>query len=262
MKGTSRKISLIILLFLTGASLWGQRFPEPMKPVRLVNDYMNVMTKEQQYTLEEKLEAFEHESSVQIAVVTLNNLYGLDISDYAARLFENWGIGRGDKNNGILILVKTKTPQTLGQVFISTGYGVEGAVPDALAGRIVDYDMLPAFREGDYYKGIDQAANTLIGLTKGEFTADEYIDKHETGLGEVLGGFVVFIILIVLMLLVARRHGKRGYTVTRNGGTTVPPIFWGGGRGGGGFGGFSGGGGGFGGFGGGSTGGGGAGGSW
>lgn len=267
---TKARISALTLLFglFWMPFLVAQQLPEPMKPARLVNDFSGILTAQQQQQLEQKLVDFDRNSSTQIAVVTVDDLQGYAASDYAGRLFDQWGIGGAHKDNGILILVKPKSATANGQVFIATGYGLEGAVPDALAGRIVDYDLLPAFRQGDYYAGIDQATTTLIGLTRGEFTADQYLSQHETSPGAILAGFIVMAVFFGIFLIALRkRAAKGGYTVTHDGGQAIPPIIIGGfgsGRGysgGGGFGGFSGGGG-FGGFGGGMTGGGGAGGSW
>ncbi len=256
-----KKILYTIGCILLAAGLArAQEFPRPTDPPRLVNDFAGMLTTQQRTALENKLVEFDRSSSTQIAVITVDDLQGLDVSDYAARIFDAWGIGGKGKDNGILILVKPKTPDSAGQVFISTGYGLEGAVPDALAGRIVDYDLLPEFRSGNYYGGLDKATTTLIGLTRGEFTADEYIRRNENE--GWLVSLATFVILIVVFLLLSGRR-KRGYNVSRGGGVFIPPVIIGGGRGrGGGFGGFTGGGGGFGGFGGGFTGGGGAGGSW
>ena len=270
MKPIRNIILTLVLATVSILSARAQTLPEPMDPPRLVSDFAGMLTAEERENLEQKLVEFDRTSSTQIAVVTVDDLQGMDRADYAARLFEKWGIGRDGRDNGILILVKPKTADSAGQVFISTGYGLEGAVPDALAGRIVDYDLLPAFREGDYYTGIDRAVTTLIGLTRGEFTADEYLDRHEgVPAGAVVALFLLLGVVFILVLAGLRRGIKQAYTVDRTGGRSVPPIIFGGGFGsgssgsrGGGFGGFSGGGGGFGGFGGGSTGGGGAGGSW
>lgn len=257
-----RKFLYIIAALLLALPGRGQTFPAPMSPPRLVNDFSGVLSAGQQQALETKLTMFDLETSTQIAVVTVDDLQGMDVSDYAARLFDRWGIGRAGKDNGILILVKPKTESSNGQVFISTGYGVEGAVPDILAGRIVDNEMIPAFQTGDYYTGIDRAVETLMGYTRGEFTAEEYAERDSPR--GMLSLLVALLPFILIFLLTTSRRRRRGYTVTGGGGGWIPPIIGGlggfGGFGGGGFGG--GGGGGFGGFGGGSSGGGGAGGSW
>ncbi len=270
-----KKVFLLLVTLAGWAVGMGQTFPEPMQPAVLVNDFAGVFSQEERLALERKLEDFERSSSTQIAVVTATDLQELEPGDYAARLFDRWGIGGQGKDNGVLILVKPKTATERGQVFITTGYGLEGAVPDALAGRIVDYDILPAFREGNYYKGVDNAVNTLISLTKGEFTAEQYMEKHE---GEDFAGifsafFLIFFLVILLVILAKKRGGKGGgggsRTISSSGDDIARAILWGtllgggrsGGSGGSSWGGGSSGGG-FGGFGGGMTGGGGAGGSW
>ncbi len=251
--------TLLFLLFVSVS--WAQTFPEPMNPPRLVNDFVNFFTPQEVELLEQKLVTFNKETSNQIVVLTVDDLQGLEPSEYAIRIFDKWGIGGKGKDNGILILIKPKTANERGELFISIGYGLEGAVPDILAGRIVNREIIPAFKEGQNYVGIDRAVNTLISLTKGEFTADEYMNQEDS---ESVFGAIFTILIIIVLFIVISRGGKGGHTLSSGRGAVVPPIFWGGmgrGRSGGGFGGFSGGGG-FGGFGGGSTGGGGAGGSW
>ena len=251
---------LFLSFFVFASSAFSQDFPERPSPPRLVNDFASLLTPYQADLLERKLVEFDRQTSTQIAVVTVDDLHGYAASDYAQRLHDKWGIGRSGKNNGILILVKPKTSDSRGEVFISVGYGLEGVVPDITAGRIIDSEMLPYFMEGDIYTGIDKAVDVLIGLTKGEFTADQYNSKKNTG--DFAGGIILFIIFLIIVSIINRSSRHRGdddYNSNGGRGGWIPPIIIGGGRGGGSFGGF---GGGFGGFGGGSSGGGGAGRSW
>ncbi|MFO7828926.1 MAG: TPM domain-containing protein [Bacteroidales bacterium] len=264
MQNIQKKILLILLAFIS-LQVYAQEFPE--KTGRIVNDYANFLNPSEQNALEQKLVNFSNETSTQIAVAIVPDLHGYDPASYAYELGERWGVGQKGKNNGILLLVKPKT-DTKGQVFIATGYGVEGAVPDAIAKRIVENEILPNFRQGQYYKGLDQALNTIIGLTKGEFTSDEYREKTSGSGGSSIPIIIVFLIIIIFSIL-GRARRARHYAVGHN----IP--FWialgmlssSGRSHGGSFGNFSSGsgsfgGGGFGGFGGGSFGGGGAGGSW
>lgn len=232
-----------------------QDFPPAPNPPRLVNDLVGLMTGEQQQRLEEKLSAFNDTTSTQIAVVTVNSLNGYDVADYSFELAENWGIGQEGDDNGILILVAP----TERKMFIATGYGIEALVPDAIAKRIVEGTLKPNFRNDDYYRGLDQATNLLIGLVSGQFSAKQLEDEDSEF------PFMLIIIIFFLVMYMISRSRKRGYTRTPGGHTYMGPMRHGptwtdfsGGRGT--FGG--GGGGGFGGFGGGSFGGGGAGGSW
>lgn len=251
----------IVMALLWGASvaLWAQDFPEPMQPRRIVNDFTGVFGRSEVQALENKLRAFNDSSSTQIAVVTVPTLNGYDINDYAARLGEKWGVGQKGKDNGIVILVKPKKGREKGEVAISVGYGLEGVVPDVIASRIIRKEMIPAFQEGSYYKGVDRAATVLMDLSKGEYTADEYENKgNGGGVLDVLIGVFIFLVIVSLIF---RRRGGGGYSPghSSGGGFFIFPM---GGGSSGGFGGFSGGGGSFGGFGGGSFGGGGSSGSW
>lgn len=258
---------LLILLF--AASAIAQDIPPRPDPPRLVNDFAGILSAEQVQALEDKLVAFNDSFSTQIVVVTVKSLEGYDKNQFAQMLGQKWGVGQQGKNNGAVVLVKPKYPQDPGQTCIQTGYGLEGAIPDALAKRIVENEMIPAFKQGDYYQGLEAATSTMISLARGEFTADQYqkrIAKKSNPLG-----LLVPIFIIILVFVIMRASRAQGMSVGRN----LPfwTAFWllgsmGRGHSGswnnftGGGSGFGGGGGGFGGFGGGSFGGGGAGGSW
>jgi Beta-propeller domains of methanol dehydrogenase type len=267
-----RKILLFIALLpamLTGI-IHAQNLPDKPVPKRLVNDFAGMLNSNDISALEQKLVTFNDSTSTQIAIVTVTSLQGYDKADYAQRLAEKWGIGQKGNNNGILILVKPKTESEQGEVFITQGYGLEGIIPDITCSEIVDNDILPAFRSGDYYRGLDKATSTLISLARGEFPADQY-KKQSKQVGAITP-FVVFIIFFIIMMFMRSGGGKNQRHIG-NKGLPLWLLFsmmnsrnshngsWGGFSGGGGFGGSSGGGG-FGGFGGGSFGGGGAGGSW
>ncbi len=255
---------LLLLLLSLGLVARAQDIPPAPQPARLVNDLAGILQPQEVEALERKLVAYDDSTSSQIAVVTVPTLGGSDIADYAQKLYETWGIGRKGKNNGVLVLVALQERQAR----IQPGYGLEGAIPDALAKRIISNTIVPAFQQKQYYAGIDRATDQLIALTKGEYKADPDQAQRRRGSRDRSGsgpGFWIIIgVLILVFLLRSRGGGGRG----GRGGGFVPPIIFGdfsGGRGvfgGGGGGGFGGGGGGFGGFGGGSSGGGGASGSW
>ncbi|HOP58336.1 MAG TPA: TPM domain-containing protein, partial [Bacteroidales bacterium] len=204
--------------------------------------------------------------STQIAVVTVEDLQGYDVADYAQRLAQSWGIGQQELNNGMLILVKPKTENSPGYVAIEQGYGLEGAIPDITCAQIIDYEILPAFRNGEYYEGLEQATSTLMALASGEFSADEYGKKADDDMSSVMPA-IIFIIFIVMMLFFRSNGGKNQRHISDKGlplWMLLSMMNSGRGSHSGSWGGFSGGGGsgGFGGFGGGSFGGGGASGSW
>lgn len=235
--------------------------PAKPYPPRLVNDFAGMLSASGRQLLELRVDSFARATSTQIAIVTVDTLYGMQISDYATRLFENWGIGQQGKDNGVLILAKPKTAASYGEVFICTGYGVEGVVTDAAAKRIIEKEIIPSFAVGDVYGGFDRAVRVLISLLDGEFTAEQYARKDEGGL---LRDIIVIALIVAFVIFLSRRSGQNGDDENKNNRNGVrnawPLIFFGGFGPRGGGGGF--GGGGFGGFGGGNTGGGGAGGRW
>lgn len=238
--------------------------PSRPNPVRLVNDLAGLFTDRQEAELEKILVAFDDSTSNQIAVVTVNDLEGYDASEYATRIGLDWGVGSEEFDNGIVILIKPKT-STSGQVFIAVGYGLEGAVPDAYAKRIINNEMIPRFMENDYYGGVQNACEVLMNLASGEISRLRE-DQEDDDIYAVIALLLIFC-LIVLLLVLANKNGGSGGNGSRGRNIYTGPIittgndFGGWGRSS--RGGFSGGfGGGFGGFGGGSFGGGGAGGSW
>jgi uncharacterized protein len=181
-----------------------------MEPKRLVNDYTNLLTEPQQVELNDKLLRFNNETSTQIFVVTYDDLQGYAISEFGQRLAENWGIGQRGKDNGILVLVSPVNRK----ITIQTGYGLEGAVPDAIGKRLIDQVITPYFREGRYYAGLDSATNVLISLTRGEFTADDYMNKSGGA------GIPIAVILLILFFLIIfsgfLRNRRRFYSPTRS----------------------------------------------
>ncbi len=254
---------LLLLGLLLALRAPAQNIPAQPNPPRLVNDLAGLLQPAEAEALERKLVAYDDSISSQIAVVTVPTLDGDDIADYAQKLYESWHIGRKGKNNGILILVAQQEHRAR----IQTGYGLEGAVPDAIAKRIISNTLVPAFKQNQYYAGLDRATDQLIALAKGEYQADP-ADARPQGQGSGGGGGIPFWLIIAVLVLVFFMMRSRGGGGGRGGGFIAPLIFGGGfGGGGGGFGGGGGwggggGGGGFGGFGGGSSGGGGASGSW
>ena len=252
MKTTKRYnllLGLLLVLFF-GTGLQAQ-LPSPSNPPRLVNDYTGTLSTSQINTLEHKLVAYNDSTSTQILVLLVDDLQGYSIEQYAAEIGHSWGVGQKDKGNGVVILVKPKKGSERGEVNISTGYGMEQYVTDATGKNIIEKEMIPAFKEGDYYTGIDNAVNVIMDLCSGKFTQDEYND------GEGLPGWLTLLFIIAIIIVFIKFSNGSGQNYSGGGSRTIW-IPMGGGFGGGG--GFSGGG--FGGFGGGGFGGGGASGSW
>ncbi len=260
-------VLLFLLMSLSALCFAGidNDLPPRPNPPRLVNDMAGMMTPTQQEELEALLVNFDQTTSSQITIVTIKNLGDHDVAEFAIELFNKWGIGQKGKNNGVLIFAASESRK----MWITTGLGMEGALTDALTGRIVRNEMVPQFKAGNYFLGFKNAATAIIAATKGEYTRE---DAPGEGKGSGIPALAVILIVIVIIIIIALGGGGKGggNYMSRRGsdfmtGAILGSLLGGGGggwrSGGSGGGGWSGGGG-FGGFGGGSTGGGGAGGSW
>ncbi len=233
----------------------------PAKPPAtegLVHDYTGTLTSFQKDALNQKLIRYDDSTSSQIAVVIIKTLEGYDIAEYALALGRKWGIGGSEFSNGVLVLIAMDDRKSR----IEVGYGLEGAITDITARNILDNSITPNFKEGNYYRGLDEATDNIIKAAAGEYKAPaKYGNKKNKG-----GGLVSIIVLIIILAILGGVRGGRG-----GGGGTMSGAGWiigsilsnasrGGGGGWSGGGGSSGGG--FGGFGGGGFGGGGVSGSW
>ena len=191
-----------------------------------------------------------------------DDLGGTDASTYAFDIGNKWGVGQKGFDNGVVIVVKPTGGAGGRDLFIATGYGLEGAIPDLMTKRVREDHMYPYLKEGRNYEALDAGVTALMQMAKGEYNVKDQRPRK----GEKKGFAPVIIIIIIVIILILRNFfgGGGGFTYSKRGRS----IFWGGGFGGfgGGFGGGrgfgGGGGGGFGGFGGGGFGGGGSGGKW
>jgi uncharacterized protein len=257
---------IILALFLTFIYAGGFAQDFPAKPTTLVNDYTGTLTEVQKQQLESKLVAFDDSSSTQIAIAIIKSAGQYDINDYALGLGRKWGVGGAKKNNGVMIVV------ALGdrKIAMHTGYGLEGALPDIITKRIIDNEIKPYFKAGDYYSGLDAGTTAIIKYTKGEYKNEN--PKAKRGQKNAGSGIFIIIVIIVVIIIIIRKGGGGGGSQVLGGRGSgsgfLTGMLLGGlmnsgrGSGSGWGGGSSGGGGGFGGFGGGSFGGGGSSGSW
>lgn len=250
----------LVLALVVCAGLRGPAFGAELSFPKLtgrVVDVAGLLTPEQRGTLETKLKAFEDKTSDQVVVATLPNLQGTTIEDFANRLFREWKIGQAKTNNGVLLVVAP----TERKVRIEVGYGLEGALTDALSRVIIASAITPRFKEGDFAGGITAGVDGILSILSGD--AEVWQRKPQVRADEVDPTQVaIFIGLFLLVLFVAWRMNRGGGGRRRGGGIVfLPgPGGWSGGTSGGFGGGFSDGGG----FsgGGGSSGGGGASGDW
>lgn len=239
----------MLLLFQTGMT---QNIPSRPSPPRLVNDFADVLSEDEEQALERKLVRFEDSTSTQIAVVIINSLEGYTVEEVAPKFLRDWGVGQTEKNNGVVILSAIKDRKAN----IQTGWGMEGVLPDLICKRIITKEIAPEFKRERYFEGLDKATDAIISISAGEYT-------NEGKNGKDVSVWPLIILMIVIFVLISRRArrggtilSRRGYTGWDGGGWWYMPGNRGGsdsGRGGG----FN-----FGGFGGGDGGGGGASGDW
>ncbi|MCR5861606.1 TPM domain-containing protein [Flavobacterium sp. J372] len=254
-----------ISLLLTVVSGFAQKIPP--KP-SLQTSYYEIDTQllndAQKREIEQKLIRYADSTSTQIVVVVVPNTGGDDIDSYKVDLAHAWGIGQGDKDNGVLLLIAKDDRK----VAIATGYGTEHRLTDALSNRIIDEQIIPAFKAGNFYQGIDDGTTGIIKALNGEYK-EERKNLRRSGNKDGIFSVLPFIILIIIIIIVISRGRGGGNRGNRGGGFDLADIlilsslgrssggsfggFGGGGSSGGGFGG---------GFGGGGFGGGGASGSW
>lgn len=196
-------VSILTVILLSGRT-YAQELPEPMVPFRLVNDFTGLLSDQDQTSLNSKLLTFNNETSTQIYVITYDDLQGFEIGDFGQRLAQKWGIGQEGKDNGILVLVSPGARK----VTIQTGYGLEGVVPDAIARRLIDNVIRPNFQQSRYYEGLDSVTTVLMSLTRGEYTADQYMQKKSEDTAGMLITLVILIIFILIFTSAFRRRRR------------------------------------------------------
>ncbi|SKC13287.1 TPM domain-containing protein [Dyadobacter psychrophilus] len=242
-----KALILFCLIWLTLLNVTAQDIPKKPDPPKLVNDFANQLNASEEEQLEQKLIAYNDSTSSQIVIVIVPTTGDYPIADYALKLGREWGVGQKDKDNGIVLL----WAPTDRKVYISTGYGLEGAIPDAIAKRIITQVITPQFKNGQFYQGLDQGVDMIFKYATGEYKADPNESNDDGSFPPLL---IVIIIFIVIMIFVFRNRnngGGRGgfggfggpviwpYTTHSGGGSFSGN--WGGGGSSGGFGGFGGG---------------------
>ena len=244
------KVFFTMLMLILSISIQAQEdfsddknIPERPNPPKLVNDFAHMFKDYDAYLLEQKLVAYDDSTSTQIAVVTVETLNGYAEDDYALRLGRKWGIGQKGKNNGILVLISKEERA----ISIELGYGIESYITDTDAKRLIDNVMIPYFKQGEYFTGVDIATSDLIAMLQGTYQNDELNSNN----GDFTTFIIIFIIILIFIIFISSKTnggggnytgGSGGWTWTSGSGSGWSGgSSWGGSSGGGGFGGFGGG---------------------
>lgn len=248
-----KRLVLFLLTLCCSTLLWAQIPPQP-DPPRLVNDFAGVLTSEQVNELEHRLVAFNDSTSNVICVVIVDDLGDYSAAEYAYEIGDQWGVRDKKFSNGIVILIKTSSAKGGdGDIYIATGYDLEGVLPDATCKRIIEQQFIPELKEGHYYEAIVKGLDVILPAVAGEIN----VARDDSEDAAFLAGFVLFLFIMIIILIVSASRSSRNRKGGKGSGDNnnedlLNAIFWGSllsnnHRGGGGFSGSSGFGGGFGG---------------
>jgi uncharacterized protein len=199
----------LFLLSICGKAQIDKVIPNKPNPSRLVNDFTGTLTNEQNEVLNQKLYHYDDSTSTQIAVVIIPTTAGNSIDEVALEILRRWRVGNKNNNNGIVLLVAKEDHK----VWITVGYGLEGVVPDLTAKTIIDNDITPNFREGNFYRGLDNATDDIIKAVAGEYKAPA--GYHKKGKGLPIGS-IIFLI-IILSLIFGAGGNRNGGMMSRRG---------------------------------------------
>jgi uncharacterized protein len=225
-------VCVVALLGLAGAA--AETLPPP--PAAYFNDYAGLVSAADAQRLDTKLRRFAEETSTQVVVAVFKSLPSPSLEDFTVRAAQEWRVGRKDWDNGAILFVFVDDRK----MRIETGYGLEGALPDQLAARILDLEVRPRFRAGDWAGGLEAGIDGILAATRGEYKPP----PKKKAEGVPLVAILIILAFVVLLLWLASqgaRHMPAGRTYDRRG-PRRDSSHWGGGSWGGG--GFSGGGGG------------------
>lgn len=197
-------LALIIIFFISIDQITAQ-FDIPKKPglqTSVYDNYIQLLSPAEKSSLENKLIKYSDTTSTQIVVVIISSTEGENINYLGAQWAHSWGIGQEEEDNGIFILL-AKDDRRIG---INTGYGVEHLLTDAMSRRIIETDIIPFFKNNDYYGGLDRGADAIFEVMKGE-----YQDSRKKDTSDAPIGIVVFIIIIVvIIIIISNSRNNRG----------------------------------------------------
>lgn len=255
-------ILISVLLLIAHLSFGQFKIPEKPDFQTSVYDYANILEADQKKQLEEKLIRYSDSTTTQIVVITIESLKGEDIGILTPKWGHTWGIGGSEKNDNGIIILMAKAEH---KIWIAPGYGVEDRLTAGIGGEIIRNIIIPEFKAGDFYAGLDKGTNAIFDVLKGKYKGHRKHKSSDDGF-PVLPILVFFIILLIIIITSKKNGGNSG---NRGGGMDLSDILILSSLGRGGFGGGSSSGGGSfdgggfgGGFGGGGFSGGGSGGSW
>lgn len=191
------------LVFLTTGinPLRCQTFPEPTEQARLVNDFTGILTLDEADALEIRLMTIFDSAAIHIVVVLVSDIGKTKISEYAAGLYEAWGLGRIEASKGILLLIHTKPPSGIREAFIEPDSSLKNYIPEDIAAGIIRKELIPNFKKGNLFTALNLTADALISIVSGESLPTGY----NSGEGEKSGpNLITWILIAISALLIIR----------------------------------------------------------
>ena len=224
---------VVILCALVCLSVFADEVIPP-KPAQYFNDYAGVVSGGTVAQLNQKLEQFERDSSCQILVAVYPKMQSdSSVEDYTVRVAQAWRAGEKGKDNGAVLFVFIQDRK----MFIQVGYGLEGAMPDAICKRIVENEIKPYFKAGNYDAGLTAGVNAMLAAAKGEYKGTGHtVNDQKTGSPAIIT--IIFVVIVIVILISRIRQGifySSGGYYTRRGWSSGGGGWGGGGGGGGGF---------------------------
>src|SRR5690606_36482718 len=194
---------LVISGIFSIQSAFGQyQIPEKPDFQTSVYDYVDLLSPEQKSSLENKLVRYSDTTSTQIVVAIIGSTQGENINYLGAQWGEKWGIGQEKEDNGVLILLARDDRR----IAINTGEGVEHLLTDAMSKRIIEQDIIPYFKQNDYYGGLNRGADAIFEVLTGEYQGTRQNDMPAS----LPIGLIFFLFIIFIFIIIAISKNRRG----------------------------------------------------
>ena len=214
----TRHVAFIVLISLCTSFFFTANAQFKIPPVpdnqTSVYDYINLLSPAQKNSLEQKLVRYSDTTSTQIVVAIISSTEGEYINYLGAQWADEWGIGQDGKDNGVFILL-AKDDRKIG---ISTGYGVEGALTDAMSRRIIERDIIPYFKQNDYPGGLNRGADAIFEVLNGEYQGTRQSDNNEFPFAFF---FILFLFFIIFIIVISKHKGGGRSGGNTSGGTSL-----------------------------------------
>jgi len=199
-----KSASIVIALFFVQIAFGQFNIPQKPKLETSVYDYANVLSKSNVARLKSKLIQYADSTSTQIVVITIESLKGENINMLAAKWGQKWGVGQAKEDNGVIVLLAKNDRK----IAIQTGYGIEHLLTDALSKRIIENIILPEFKRGDYYAGLDKGTYAVFQILNGTYKNNQ--PRGASPEGAIPRGVIVFVVFIILMIIFSKKNKGGG----------------------------------------------------